>query len=108
MQEVSAGSSHLNSLGFRVQKRLARGFNANVTYTLAESRDNTTATSGNPTVAQDDTNLEAEWALSNFDRRHQFSTTTMWELPWGRNRRWLADGGWRAALILAIGPSTRR
>ena len=42
----------------------------------------TTATSGNPTVAQDDTNLEAEWALSNFDRRHQFSTTAMWELPW--------------------------
>ena len=53
------------------------------TYTLARSRDNTTATGGNATVAQDDHNLDAEWALSSFDRRHQFTADTSVELPFG-------------------------
>jgi trimeric autotransporter adhesin len=49
-------------------------------------------------VAQDDRNLAAEWGLSNFDRRHQFSGSANVELPWGRNRRWLSGGGWLATL----------
>ena len=66
------------------------------TYTLSKSRDDTTATSGSPTVAQDDQNLGAEWGLSNFDRRHQFNGTASIELPFGRNRHWLNTGGWVA------------
>ena len=50
-------------------------------------------------MAQDDQNLGAEWALSNFDRRHQFSGSVNVELPWGKNRLWLTQGGFLATFI---------
>lgn len=93
------GSSYMNGLSVRLQKRQTRGISGSVSYTLSKSRDNTTATGGNATVAQDDRNLDAEWALSNFDRRHQFTGSANLELPWGRNRRWLANGGWLAQVV---------
>ena len=83
----------MNGVSLRLQKRQSHGVSGTATYTLSKSRDNTTATSGNATVAQNDQNLDAEWALSNFDRRHQFSGTGNIELPWGRNRHWLNTGG---------------
>jgi hypothetical protein len=96
--QTDEGSSHMNGLSLRLQKRQSRGVSGSLSYTLSKSRDNTTATGGGATVAQDDQNLDAEWALSNFDRRHQFSGSASLELPWGRNRRWLANGGWLALL----------
>ena len=53
---------------------------------------------GAPVVAQNDKDLESEWALSSFDRRHQVSADLSAELPFGPNRRWLKDGGWLAGI----------
>ena len=50
------GSSHMNGLSLRAQKRQSRGVSGSLSYTLSRSRDNTTATSGGATVAQDDAN----------------------------------------------------
>ena len=97
--QSSEGSSYMNGVSFRLQKRLSRGVSGTATYTLSKSRDNTTATGGGATVAQDDRDLDAEWGLSNFDRRHQFTTSTTLELPWGRNRRWLSFGGPLAMIV---------
>lgn len=97
--QTSEGSSHMNGVSFRLQKRLSRGVSGTASYTLSISRDNTTATGGGASVAQDDRNLDAEWALSNFDRRHQFSGNATLELPWGRGRRWLFYGGPLAAIV---------
>lgn len=96
--QSSQGSSYMNGVSFRVQKRQTKGISGTASYTLSKSRDNTTATGGNATVAQNDQDLDAEWALSNFDRRHQFNGSLSAELPWGKNRLWLANGGWLAAL----------
>jgi hypothetical protein len=96
--QSAEGFSHMNGVSLRVQKRQASGISGNASYTLSRSWDNTTATGGGASVAQDDRNLAAEWALSNFDRRHQFSGNLNIELPWGRDRRWLANGGALAAL----------
>jgi hypothetical protein len=71
-----------------------------MTYTLARSRDNASTTGGGGSVvAQDDQNLDAEWGLSSFDRRHQFSADTSIELPFGPNRKWLSNGGIWARLL---------
>jgi trimeric autotransporter adhesin len=96
--QSSDGASHANGLSFRLQKRQTKGISGNVVYTLSKSMDDTTATTGNPTVAQDDQNLGAEWGLSNFDRRHQLTGTLAVQLPWGLNRQWLNTGGWLAAI----------
>jgi hypothetical protein len=98
--QSSEGSSHMNGLSLRVQKRQSFGVSGSASYTLSRSWDNTTATGGGATVAQDDRDLDAEWGLSNFDRRHQVSGNLNVELPWGRNRRWLSDEtGWLAAVV---------
>jgi hypothetical protein len=97
--QTSEGSSHANGLSVRLQKRQTRGLAGSVTYTLSKSMDDTTATSGNPTVAQDDQNLGAEWALSNFDQRHQLNGQVNWQLPWGVNRQWLNAGGFLAQIV---------
>jgi hypothetical protein len=97
--QSSEGSSRMNGISVRLQKRQTRGIAGTMSYTLSKSLDNTTATGGGATVAQDDQNLDAEWALSSFDRRHQFTGNISAELPWGRNRPWLANGGWLAALV---------
>jgi hypothetical protein len=61
--------------------------------------DNTTATGGGATVAQDDKNLAAEWGRSSFDRRHQISADFNYELPFGPNKPFFSGGGFWSGLI---------
>jgi hypothetical protein len=96
--QSSDGSSHANGLSLRLIKRQTRGIGGSVSYTFSKAMDNTTATGGGATVAQDDQNLAAEWALSNFDQRHQLSGNVSVQLPWGVNRPWLNSGGWLAQI----------
>jgi hypothetical protein len=55
--------------------------------------------------------LRAERGLSEFDARHRFVTSFVYELPWGRGRRWLSAvhpildhvlGGWQVTGILTL------
>jgi hypothetical protein len=98
--QSSEGSSILHAAAFRLRRRPVKGIGFGATYTLARSRDNASSIGGGGSVvAQDDTNLDAEWGLSSFDRRHQLSTETSIELPFGQNRPWLNGGGFWAALF---------
>jgi hypothetical protein len=98
--QTSEGSSVLNALSLRARRRPVRGLGGGLTYTLAKSRDNASTVGGGGTVvAQDDRNLEGEWGLSSFDRRHQLQADVSVELPFGPDRRWLASGGVWAKLL---------
>jgi hypothetical protein len=98
--QSSDGSSVLHAATFRFSRRPAKGIGGGVTYTLAKSRDNASSIGGGGTnVAQDDQNLAAEWGLSSFDRRHQLSTNTSVELPFGPNRRWFPQPGLAQSLL---------
>jgi hypothetical protein len=98
--QTSEGSSRLHAGTFRARRRPVHGVGFGGSYTLGRSRDNASSIGGGGTnVAQDDRNLAAEWALSTFDRRHQFSADTNIELPFGPNRRWLNRNGFWATLL---------
>jgi trimeric autotransporter adhesin len=98
--QTSEGSSVLNALALRARRRPVRGLGGGLSYTLAKSRDNASTVGGGGTVvAQDDQNLEAEWGLSSFDRRHQVAADLSLELPFGQNRPWLNNGGAWAKLL---------
>jgi hypothetical protein len=98
--QTSEGSSVLHAGTFRLQRRPIKGVGGAVTYTLAKSRDNASSMGGGgSTVAQNDKDLAAEWALSSFNRRHQLSANANIELPFGPNRPWLSGGGTWAALL---------
>jgi hypothetical protein len=98
--ESSGGRSLLTLGSFSIQRGLARGLRFGASYTLAKSMDNASSLgAGGAVVAQNDQDLEAEYALSNFDQRHQFSANAMWELPFGVGRKWLANGGLLSTLV---------
>ncbi len=97
----SSGAHSILQLGnFQLTRRYAKGVSANFNYTVAKSMDNASSLgAGGAVVAQNDHNLDAEWALSNFDQRHQVTANVSYELPFGVGRHWLADGGALAAVI---------
>jgi trimeric autotransporter adhesin len=96
----SGGHSILHSTNIQLRRRFASGIGAGVSYTLAKSMDNAPNLGAAViVVAQNDRDLDAEWALSNFDRRHQLSADLMWQLPFGPDRPWLNNGGPVAALV---------
>jgi hypothetical protein len=98
--ESSGGHSILSLGSVGIQRGLAHGLRFGATYTIEESKDNASSLgAGGAVVAQNDQDLAAEWALSSFDQRHQFSGNLTYELPFGVGRKWFANGGVMGALI---------
>jgi hypothetical protein len=98
--ESSDGTSRADIGTFQLARRLSHGLGGNVSYTVSKARDNTPSLgSGSTLVAQDPNNLNAEWALSNFDRRYQLSASLLTELPFGEGRRWLDDTGFWPGIL---------
>jgi hypothetical protein len=98
--ESSGGHSLLNLGNFQLRRRLAHGFSGGLNYTLSRSMDNASSLgAGGAIVAQNDQDLAAEYALSNFNQTHNFAADVLWELPFGLNRKWFSNGGVIAALF---------
>lgn len=87
--QTNGANSIYHGLNLQLSRRFSRGFNMMNSYTFAKSIDNALG-SGGSAVAQDDSNLAAERALSNQDQRHNFRTSFMYELPFGQNRAFFA------------------
>ncbi len=98
--ESSGGRSLMNAANVQVRRRLAGGLTGGASYTFAHAMDNASSLgAGGAVVAQNDKDLEAEYARSTFERRQQISGNLYYELPWGPNRRWLKDGGHLATIF---------
>ncbi|HZU32415.1 MAG TPA: TonB-dependent receptor [Candidatus Angelobacter sp.] len=90
--ESSEGSSILHQGTLRVRKRLRRGFSVGGTYIYSKSIDNASSIGGGAVVvAQNDLDIAAERGLSSFDQRHRFVADYIYELPFGKDRKWLAS-----------------
>jgi hypothetical protein len=104
------GQSSYNALLASLQRRFRNGLNLQASYTWAKNITdadgfvlNTAGLSG----IQDPTNLKGEKAISTQSLPHVFVTSFIYQLPFGRDRRflnhgvasWIA-GGWQAGAIL--------
>ncbi len=118
----SRGYSFYHSGQLNVSKRFSKGFAFNASYTLSKSIDigstdpGSTTASGRPdtpnlglVVQGDQRNLNANRALSDFDRPHRFTTSFVWEIPnFGSNSRFLTDwqlsgfGQWQSGTPFSI------
>jgi len=97
--ESSSADSIMNSLTVRLRKRMTNGFGVGGSYTLSKSIDDASSVGGGGgTVAQNDQDLEAERALSNFDQRHRFSADFTYDLPFGERKPWFNSGAPAAIL----------
>lgn len=95
LYESSQGSSILHSGTLRVRKRMRHGFSVGGTYIYSKSIDNASSIGGGASVvAQNDLDIAAERGLSSFDQRQRFTADYSYELPLGKDRRWLKDNSW--------------
>ncbi len=72
----------------RVERRIARGGKITLAYTLSRSQDMSAAF-----TVQNPLDLEANWGPSGFDRRHNLVVSHVLPSPFGRNGRYLRQGG---------------
>jgi hypothetical protein len=103
----SNGESHYHGAQFSLTQRLARGLQFNAAYTWSKSIDTSstdpgsTAGGGKPDVPNtgfvvqgDVRNLDANRAVSDFDRTHRFSLNFVYDIPsFGSNSKALT--GWQ-------------
>jgi len=97
----SRASSSYHSLQARFQQRLSAGLALLGSYTFAKSIDDASnffTSAGDPNFPQNSYDLRAERARSNFDVRHRLSVSYSYELPFGRGRAFLSEGGFLSAL----------
>jgi hypothetical protein len=109
--ENRVGSSY-NSLQARLEKRFSKGLTGLVSYTwgkaLTGAPDHISTSGGGPGFdtgtfrePQDGNNLRADRGLAEFDIKHRFVASYIWELPFGHGRRF--GNNWNKAADLLLG-----
>jgi hypothetical protein len=92
----STGNSSYNALWVSATQRLRHGVQFNAAYTWSKSLDYNSLSSGG-VVAQDSYNLRGSRGLSDFDARHRFVITSIYELPFKRNK---LITGWQLSAVV--------
>ncbi|HET7112761.1 MAG TPA: hypothetical protein VFI57_03920, partial [Pyrinomonadaceae bacterium] len=88
-------NSNYNALWVTANKRMGKGLQFNASYTFSKSIDLNSQSSQGVTV-QDSYNLRNDRGLSDFDVRHRFVISGLYELPFKGNR---FKEGWQLAFI---------
>jgi hypothetical protein len=105
------GKANYHALQIKVERRYTRGLYLLNSFTYSKARDNAsghleTANGDNSRVNYRD--IEGEWGISGYNQPLNNTTTIVWELPFGNERRWanrlnpILDGfvgGWRLTAI---------
>ena len=96
VQVESGGNSSYNALWLTANKRMSRGLQFNASYTFSKSIDYNSLNSQG-VVIQDSYNLRGSRGLSDFDARHRFVISGLYELPFRGNA--LVEG-WQLSTIV--------
>ncbi len=106
------GNSSYHGFNTKFEKRFSDGLNFLVNYTVSKFIDDVTSGQELGLVGGGIQNVydrRGEKSLSGNDVRHRFVASSVYELPWGKGRRWLAAGpaasvlgGWGLGVILTL------
>jgi hypothetical protein len=94
----SGGYLRYNGLLMKFQRRLANRFSTLNAYTLGKAIDLNSDNDGGVTLTNI-FNPEYNRGPSDYDVRHTFSSTWIYELPWAAQRGW---GGWQLSGLLYL------
>jgi outer membrane receptor protein involved in Fe transport len=107
------GPSSYNGLQLSVEKRFSTGLSFLGAYTWSKSLDE--GAGGNSSTGesriniQNPRNVAADYGLSNFNYKHRFTFSSVYDLPFGRGRKFLSNanafenavaGGWQTTSIV--------
>jgi hypothetical protein len=106
------GNSHYNGMNVKVEKRFSDGLNFLANYTFSKFIDDVPANQELGQAGggiQNIYNRRAERALAGNDVRNRFVLSSVYELPWGKGRKymgsgWIATafGGWNIGAIVSL------
>lgn len=114
IQEASGATSTYHSGFVRMERRFSRGLAFVGSYTYAKAIDTVSSAreeGGAPTREQDARCLRCERGRSNWDVRHRFVASFLYDLPFGPGRAWAGDakgaaakiiGGWQIGGIVSL------
>ncbi|HYZ83488.1 MAG TPA: carboxypeptidase regulatory-like domain-containing protein, partial [Bryobacteraceae bacterium] len=106
--KTSGGSDNYNAMQMTFNRRFTQGFTFGSQYTWSHSLG-TTGGSNEARTAQNPTCFDCEYGSNNFDVRHTFNASLLYEVPYGRGRRWGGDlnravdaavGGWTVGSLI--------
>ncbi|HQY65806.1 MAG TPA: carboxypeptidase regulatory-like domain-containing protein [Pyrinomonadaceae bacterium] len=104
--KTSGGDDRYNALQFSAQRSFRSGLTMNAQYTFGSSRGTTAGSNEARTSAQLE-NFEADRGRNNFDVRHTFNLSALYELPFGNGKRFdlgrtgnFLLGGWELGGII--------
>jgi hypothetical protein len=98
-----SGHSSYHAMVLKADRRFASGLAFQWNYTLSKLiTDSDTYFANSATAAMDHYNRRLEKSIGQFDQTHSVKFATLYELPFGKGRRWLSSGflsqvlgGWR-------------
>jgi hypothetical protein len=100
------GHSSYNALVLKLDRRYATGLTLQWSYTFAKLLTDSDTYYANAGLAQDNGNRRLEKSIGAYDQTHAFKFNTLYDLPFGKGRRWLTHGianqiagGWRLSAI---------
>ncbi|MEQ1604447.1 MAG: carboxypeptidase regulatory-like domain-containing protein [Pyrinomonadaceae bacterium] len=104
--KTSGGDDRYNAMQMSLQRSFRTGLTMNLQYTFGKSEGNTAGSNEARTSAQLD-NFEADRGRNNFDVRHTFNLSALYELPIGKGRTYDLGragnallGGWEVGGIV--------
>ena len=114
MVRPSIGYGYYNAMTLKAERRIdSSGIGFRVSYTFARALDNYFGDNSffgqRAGTALDNYSINREYGLSVNDVRHRFILTPMWDLPFGRGKRWansgIADkvfGAWNLTPVITL------
>jgi len=109
----NGGTGNYNSLGTKLTKRYSGGLTAIVSYTWSKSLDTSTSirTLGGDTLFPQNSYCRAcDYGRSTHDVRHRLVASPIWDLPFGKGRKFNIEnsvanalaGGWQMSSIFTL------
>ena len=105
------GRYRYHSLQTEIRRRFTNGFHLQANYTFQKTLTNASGV-GQTKFEPNLSNLfpEIEYSRADYDATHVFNLNTIYELPFGRGKRWFSDvggldrlvGGWQVTSILQM------
>ncbi len=92
------GTGQYDSMQVQLHRRFTGGLSLNVNYTLGRAISPNENSSWTPNV-QALAYMSRNRALTSTDRLHNLGITSVWQIPLGKDRRWLNSGGVLSAVF---------
>jgi hypothetical protein len=101
--------SKYQSVYAKLERKASNGLAALISYTFSKSLDNEGGDIDFASATQNDNDPNAEYALSDFNVKHTLVVSSIYELPFGSGKRFLANdhyaslfaGGWTISAIVS-------